>query len=128
MVFESFAHVPVTEELLRHVWEGEVDPTKGGHRYGLGREGKTEFPKEWDLAVVELAIVAVLNKPQFVGHRGSSVILKKQVGEVVVEVKLRVIGATHEIEYAYPINGTGVFRNQTGLRKYLPLNNQSLEA
>lgn len=117
MVFESFAHVPVTEELLRHVWEGEADPSKGGHRYGLGREGKTEFPKEWDLAVVELAIVAVLNKPQFVGHRGSSVILKKQVGEVVVEVKLRVIGATHEIEYAYPINGTGVFRNQTGLRK-----------
>ena len=128
MVFESFAHVPVTEELLRHVWEGEADPSKGGHRYGLGREGKTEYPKEWDLAVVELAIVAVLNKPQFVGHRGSSVILKKQVGEVVVEVKLRVIGATHEIEYAYPINGTGVFRNQTGLRKYLPLNNQSLEA
>ena len=128
MVFESFAHVPVTEELLRHVWEGEADPSKGGHRYGLGREGKTEFPKEWDLAVVEHAIVAVLNKPQFVGHRGSSVILKKQVGEVVVEVKLRVIGSTHEIEYAYPINGTGVFRNQTGLRKYLPLNNQSLEA
>ncbi|MEY4997307.1 MAG: hypothetical protein RLY59_711, partial [Actinomycetota bacterium] len=32
MVFESFAHVPVTEELLRHVWEGEADPSKGGHR------------------------------------------------------------------------------------------------
>ena len=128
MVFESFAHVPVTEELLRHVWEGEDDPAKGGHRFGLGREGKTEFPQEWDLAIVKLAIVAVLEKPQFVGHRGSSVILKKQVGEVIVEVKLRIIGSTHEIEHAYPINGAGVFRNQSGLRKYLPLTIQSLEA
>ena len=128
MVFESFAHVPVTKELLRHVWEGEDDPAKGGHRFGLGREGKTEFPQEWDLAIVKLAIVAVLEKPQFVGHRGSSVILKKQVGEVIVEVKLRIIGSTHEIEHAYPINGAGVFRNQSGLRKYLPLTIQSLEA
>ena len=128
MSFESFGHVAVSEEFLLHVWEGEADPSKGGHRYGLGREGKTEFPKEWDLSIVEHAIVAVLNKPQFVGLRGTSVILKKQVGEVIVEVKLRTIGSAHHIEYAYPVNGTGVFRNQTGLRKYLPLNIQSLEA
>lgn len=128
MKFESIAHVQVTDELLWHVWEGEEDPHKGGHRFGLEREGKTEFPQEWDLAVVTLANIAVLNKPQFVGHRGSSVILKKQVGEVIVEVKLRIIGSTHEIEYVYPINGTGVYRNQSGLRKYLPLTIQSLEA
>ena len=44
MFFESFAYIPVTEDLLRHVWEGEVDTNTGGHRFGLGREGKTEFP------------------------------------------------------------------------------------
>lgn len=128
MAFESFAHVPVTEELLRHVWEGEADPAKGGHRYGLGREGKTEFPENWELSMVEIAILKVLNKPEFVGHRGTAIILKKQVGEVIVEVKLRLNGPIHEIEYAYPINGAGVFRNQSGLRKYLPLTIKSLEA
>jgi hypothetical protein len=128
MVFESFAHVLVTEELLQHVWEGEADPAKGGHRFGLGREGKTEFPEHWEQSMVEIAILNVLNKPEFVGHRGSAVILKKQVGDVILEVKLRFNGSTHEVEYAYPKNGTGVFRNQSGLRKYLPLTIQSLEA
>lgn len=128
MSFESFAHVPVTEEFLRHVWVGEDDPYKGGHRCGLGREGKTEFPEHWDLSMVEYSVRATLASPQFIGIRNPVLLLRKQVGDVIVEVKLRIFRHSLFAESAYPVNGSGVFRNQAGLRVYLPLNVQSLEA
>lgn len=128
MSFESYAHVEITEELLRHVWEGERDFNKGGHRFGLGREGKTEFPEHWDVSMVEYSIRSTLDKPQFIGIRFPIIRLRKQIGEVIVEVKLRIYQQALSVETAYPINGSGVFRNQSGLRSQLPLNIHSLEA
>lgn len=89
MVFESFAHVPITQELLRHVWEGESNGRQGGHRSGLGREGKTEFPEEWDLVMVELAITAVLVQPHSIRVRGPEIICFRLVGDVMIKVILR---------------------------------------
>ncbi|BAU99674.1 EndoU domain-containing protein [Aurantimicrobium minutum] len=128
MVFESFAHVPVTEELLRHVWEGEEDPSQGGHRYGLGREGKTEFPPWWDLAMVQMSIESVLNLPQLVVHMGNDILLAREVGKVIVIVKLKRLGNRVKISTAFPDSGTGVVRTSRGLRKEIPLNNYRWEA
>ena len=89
MVFESFAHVPVTEELLRHVWEGEPNGHQGGHRSGLGREGKTEFPAHWTPDIVENAIRTILEKPQFVGHYGNDIVLGSNFRGIMVVVKLK---------------------------------------
>ena len=128
MVFESFAHVPVTEELLRHVWEGEADPAKGGHRFGLGRELKTEFPEDWDLARVELAINLVLSQPQSIRRRGTKVTCLKQVGMVIVGVYLveRPSGVT--LVTAYPDCGDGVYLNVKGKPVSQPLDISRLES
>ena len=128
MVFESFAHVPVTEELLRHVWEGEDDPTKGGHRFGQGRELKTEFPEDWDFARVELAINLVLSQPQSIRRRGTKVTCLKQVGMVIVGVYLveRPSGVT--LVTAYPDCGDGVYRNVKGKAVPQPLDISRLES
>lgn len=128
MVFESFAHVSVTEELLQHVWEGEQDSTKGGHRFGLGREGKTEFPQEWDLAMVESAIRLVLSSPQVVRYRPGPLTIARQVNGVIVEVKISVQSQRMWIMSVYPVCGTGVFANRRGLRVELPLDISVLEA
>lgn len=127
MVFESLAHVPVTEELLRHVWEGEVDPTKGGHRFGLGREGKTEFPQDWDLAMVEQAIHAVLEHPQSIRVRGSELSCLRVVREVMVKVILRSNAQGLFIHSVYPVCGEGVVTNCYGKAISVPLDLSKLE-
>lgn len=126
MAFDSFAHIPLTPELLNHVWHGELSGLQGGHRFGLGREGKTEFPSDWDITVVAVGIRSVLARPQFVGHRGSIITLRREIGEVILEVRIRTKPKRQEIETAYPLNGSGVFRNQYGIKVPVPLNLQSL--
>jgi hypothetical protein len=127
MACESFAHVLVTEELLRHVWEGETDKSKGGHRYGLGREGKTEFPSHWSIAMVELAITQVLSMPQSIKYQGIFIYCLRQVGDVLVVVILKMQGTELIIAFAYPSSGSGVYRNDRGLRTPLPLDLSILE-
>ncbi|WP_298121470.1 hypothetical protein [uncultured Aurantimicrobium sp.] len=127
MAFESFAHVPVTEELLRHVWEGEKDSIKGGHRHGLRREGKTEFPADWDLAMVDASIRAVLSLPESIRVRGPELICFRQVGEVLMKVILRSNSAGLFIFTAYPVSGHGVIINQKGKAIPCPLDLSVLE-
>ena len=128
MVFESFAHVPVTEEFLRHVWEGEQDQTKGGHRFGLGRERKTEFPEDWDLSMVRMAIENALSSPQLISGRKSNTVCLKQIGNIIVLVKLVTTSKGMRISTSYPVCGDGVFRNVRGLKVSLPLDLSVLEA
>ena len=128
MTFESFAHVPVTEELLRHVWEGESDGRQGGHRYGLGREGKTEFPENWDLVMVRTAISLTLTSPQSVKIRGRYIHLLRQVAEVIVAVTLITNKTNIDVFTAFPVCGVNVFRNDRGLKTFLPLELSVLES
>ena len=128
MVFESFAHVPVTEELLRHVWEGERNGRDGGHRFGLGREGKTEFPEQWDLEMVRLSIVEVLSKPQVIQVRRGGVVCIRQVGRVVMTVWLVRSRKNLYVQKAFPLSGDGVYQNLDGLRVSRPLDLSVLEA
>ena len=128
MVFESFAHVPVTEELLRHVWEGEKNGTDGGHRFGLGRDGKTEFPEQWDIEKVRQSIVEVLSKPQVIQERRGGVVCMRQVGSVVMTVRLVRSRKKMKILNAFPLSGEGVYQNRDGLRVSRPLDLSVLEA
>ena len=127
MDFKSFAHVLVTEELLRHVWDGEPNGLQGGHRFGLGREGKTEFPEEWDLTMVENAIRLTLNSPQAVREHSSLIFCDRVVGLVLLRVRLNLNRKEIFIHSAYPLCGEGVYRNVSGLRQPLPLDFSRLE-
>ena len=121
MVFESFAHVPVTEELLRHVWEGEEDVHLGGHRFGLGRIGKTEFPETWTREDVFFALVETLAKPQLIIGCGSPYICDRAVNRVVIRMVLKQSSEGLRIHAAYPLFGDGVFRNDPNRKLALPL-------
>lgn len=127
MSFESFAHVPITKELLRHVWEGEVDPTQGGHRYGLGREGKTEFPEHWDIDVLRQSIRLTLDKPQAIRVKSPYIYCDRVVAQVLIRVRLFRAQTTVKILASYPICGEGVVRNQSGRRINLSLDLSRLE-
>ena len=128
MVFESFAHVPVTEALLRHVWEGEPNGRKGGHRFGLGREGKTEFPENWELSMAEYAITETLSRPQVVRINKDSTTCLRQVGGVVMIVTLYRRRRRLFILTAYPLSGDGVGQNRHHIRVDVPLDLSVLEA
>lgn len=121
MLFESFAHVPVTEELLRHVWEGEQNGNQGGHRYGLGRDGKTEFPEDWTLELVQLGIELTLAQPQWVKAVEHKITMVRQFAQVLVVVVVQTNAEGPYIFTAYPMNGAGVYRNQRGIKVLLPL-------
>lgn len=127
MPFESFSHVPVTEELLRHVWDGEDDFTQGGHRYGLGREGKTEFPEHWDIDVLRQSIRLTLDKPQAIRVKNPYISCDRVVAQVLIRVRLFRSQETVKVLAAYPICGEGVVRNQLGRRINLPLDFSILE-
>ena len=128
MDFESFAHVPLTDEVLAHIWEGEPgDVNQGGHRYGLGREGKTEFPENWTLEQVSIAVRKTLDQPQSVRTFRQGIILKRLFLELIVEVELRVKKDGTILITAFPLCGDGVFMNVRGQRQQIPLNINNLE-
>ena len=121
MVFESFAHVPITEELLQHVWEGEEDRSKGGHRFGLGRLFKTEFPQEWTLENVRSAVRLTLDKPQSVNRQSRFILCDREVNNVIVRVVIASYPSGLHIHSVYPVCGVGVFRNDRAGKALLPL-------
>jgi hypothetical protein len=127
MYFQSFAHVSVTEELLQHVWEGEPNGHQGGHRFGLGREGKTEFPEDWTVATVKKAIRATLSHPHSIQRFEERTFLLREVKCVIVQVEVRHFSGGNTIRSVYPVCGEGVFRNQKGRKQLLPLDISIME-
>lgn len=122
MQFESFAHVPLTDEVLAHIWEGEPgDPRKGGHRFGLGREGKTEFPEHWTLEMMSQAVRITLNTPQFIAVAGPFTRCSRIVKRVLVRVQLSKQSGADVVTSAYPVCGDDVFLNVRGRRISVPL-------
>jgi hypothetical protein len=51
----------VTPERRRHILDG--DATGGGHRYGTGRLGKSEFPPDWTDDTIIRAIEEIAADP-----------------------------------------------------------------
>lgn len=53
--------IRLTADRHAHILDG--DGTGGGHRHGLGRPGKTEFPAGWDDAVVSRNVLSAAREP-----------------------------------------------------------------
>ena len=127
MSFESFAHVLITEELLRHVWDGEDDVSLGGHRFGLGRIHKTEFPEAWTRQDVYFALQQTLALPQLIIGDGYPYICDRLVNGVIVRVILWRKGKGIRVHAAFPLCGQGIFRNDPTRKVALPLDLYKVE-
>jgi len=98
----------MSPERAVHILDG--DATGGGHRYGTGSPGKTEFPASWDENKITDSILSVARSPD-------SAILQRngrwKAEGVRDEVMLTVIiTADGRIWSAYPLPGSpGVRQN-----------------
>lgn len=119
--------VPSNED-WSHILDGEpIIPGKriqGGHRYGTGRERKTEFPRWWSDEDVKKAVKLTLESPHASKVFGTTRVLYRVVDEVLLQVAYypdpsmpgrMVLGAT------YPKNGKGVVKNINGQGVEQPL-------
>jgi Bacterial EndoU nuclease len=91
-----------------HILDG--DATGGGHRYGTGTPGKTEFPASWDEDKIVDDILSVARSPDSAGLQKNG---RWKVEGVRDEVALTVvINADGRIWTAYPLPGSpGVRQN-----------------
>lgn len=125
MSFLSFSHVLITDEFIRHVCQGEPEnPHRGGHLFGVGREGKTEFPENWDVAAIVRAMSGLLEKPENVRFSGTHIYLRKTWRGVLIELKL--VNTKNQLvpTYCFPVSGAGVIRNVSGRRVSLDIHAQ----
>ena len=53
----------VSPERHVHILDGDADGSGGGHRHGVGKPGKTEFPANWDDEKVIATVLDVARKP-----------------------------------------------------------------
>jgi hypothetical protein len=91
-----------------HILDG--DATGGGHRYGTGKPGKTEFPASWDDAKITESILSVARSPDAASLQQNG---RWKAEGVRDEVTLAVIiMADGRIWSAYPLPGApGVRQN-----------------
>jgi hypothetical protein len=59
-VLDSFR---VSPERCGHILDGDAVGGGGGHRHGVGKPGKTEFPASWDDEKVIASVLDVARKP-----------------------------------------------------------------
>lgn len=92
-----------------HILDGDATGG-GGHRYGTGKPGKTEFPASWDDDKITDSILSVARSPDSVGLQKNG---RWKVEGVRDEVMLAVIiMADGRIWSAYPLPGSpGVRQN-----------------
>lgn len=98
----------IPPERAIHILDG--DKTGGGHRYGTGRPGKTEFPASWDDHKIIESIMSVARSPDSASLQQNGRWLAEGVRH---EVKLAaVIMPDGCIWSAYPLPGSpGVRQN-----------------
>jgi hypothetical protein len=92
----------ITPERAVHILDG--DATGGGHRYGTGKPGKTEFPASWDDDKIADSILSVALTPDSADLQKNG---RWKVEGVRDEVTLSVIiTADSRIWSAYPLPGS----------------------
>ena len=55
--------IHATPERTTHILDGDKTGGGGGHRHGVGKPGKTEFPASWDDKKVMDNVVDVARRP-----------------------------------------------------------------
>ncbi len=53
----------VSPERTTHILDGDEKGSGGGHRHGVGKPGKTEFPASWDDEKIVANVLDVARKP-----------------------------------------------------------------
>jgi len=104
----SIENVSIPEDRARHILDGEG--RSGGHRFGTGTPGKTEFPESWsddDIldAIREVAGNGTVDRP---AHRPGDLVIVGEVDGVTIKVIVRPNG---EVRTGYPVSGNGVLDN-----------------
>lgn len=104
----SIDNVSIPEDRARHILDGEG--RSGGHRYGTGTPGKTEFPVSWSDDDILDAIRLVAGSGTVIGpaHREGDLLITGEVNGVTIRVVVRPIG---EVRTGYPVSGEGVIEN-----------------
>ena len=105
---------PLTKTVINHILHGEGDGERGGHLYGTGVPGKTEFPESWSADDIVEAIGRTMKDPDW--HRpAANERALHQFGKLIegvqVEVKAYGTEGRYVIDQAYPVGGAGVTRN-----------------
>lgn len=98
----------IPPERVIHILNG--DATGGGHRYGAGKPGKTEFPANWDEDKIIDSILSVARSPDSASLQRNGRWLAEGVRD---QVALAVVIMTDgRIWTAYPLPGSpGVRQN-----------------
>lgn len=104
----SIESVSMPDDRARHILDGEG--RSGGHRFGTGTPGKTEFPADWtddDIldAIIEVAGTGLVDR---LAHREGDLVIVGEVDGVTIEVVVRPNG---EVRTGYPLSGPGVTKN-----------------
>lgn len=99
--------IRLTPDRLAHILDG--DEGGGGHRYGAGVPGKTEFPESWDDDTIAATVLHAAHRPQNVEQQNNG---RWRVSGRYDAVDMRVIvNPDGRIWAAHPIDGPGVITN-----------------
>lgn len=116
------------KETIAHVLVGDGAPSfRGGHRFESWIVGKTVFPEDWTDDEIIGALRVTLAYPAKVIFSAQFFVAFGLVNEVIIEAKVRVSQSSLRLKHAFPVNGTGVFRNDPLGRVPLPLDLSVLE-
>lgn len=102
---------PISWSDLNHVVNGDQDkPDNGGHAFGTGRPGKSEFPEDWDVEDISEALAAVADQPSMVEPtlRGRNFFAEGIHRGVTIKAVVRPDGS---IAAGWPLKGPGVKHN-----------------
>lgn len=115
--------LPFTKELAKHIWDGDEDG--GGHSYGLGKPGKTEFPESWNSLTVEVVTRELLFYGKAAYPKGNFTNLKLEGlhQDVIIRAWINDAGtAAERLGTVHPIRGAGIFKNlKDGTKESKPL-------
>ncbi len=115
-IFKDQVSVVLTEQAEKHILYGNAKG--GGHKFGVGKPCKSEFPKNWDDAKITSTVERIAANDNLNWKRGDNGYYV--VDDMVENVKVRVVvsGDKNTIITAYPLNGK---RNPcVGKEKELP--------
>lgn len=105
--FSQRKNLPFTDDLARHVWEG--DERGGGHAYGLGKPEKTEFPQDWDVEKIKRVTRELLFYGKVKFHNGNPHYYKLE--GISSDVLVRIWVRDDSIGTIHPLRGQDVFKN-----------------
>jgi hypothetical protein len=114
-------------QYLKHIVDGEPGGKKGGHRFGAGNMGKTEFPSTWTDLDIAKAVLETERNPDKVADRSSVRKYWKEINGVIVEMKIFTTGDGDRFCSAFPRCGNGVIRNIENGTVQVPLDRKILE-